>query len=654
MSAREGTVLVTGGSGFIGAHLVAALAGQGRPVRALVRSDEAEARVREAGATETARGDLADLPSLEAAAAGCSLIYHLAGPYRGSASEMHATHTGGTANVLAALEPGARLVYVSSTSVYGWERLWPAGAGTPPRPASAYGEAKVAAENLVRGWPHGSAVIARPTITYGIGDERGMLARVTRLLQRGVRRLPGNGENRVHLLHVDDLTVALLALGDKGEGIFVLGGPEAAPVSRTFGLLAEGAGLPAPSFGLPASALRPVAAAVESAWSAVGLSGEPPISLHSVDVATRDRAYDWSRAADELGWAPQVTLDEGIPPVGRWLASLPAAPSGRGAAASAPQNRVSSVAGNVRSSSLGFDWRAYVTDRDEGLGTVYERFALRDVLREAVDRTGATSILHAPQFGMMGFPGLDTVFLAREGLRVGLLDFDKERLDAVVTEWRSLGLDPEVHLVPGPDPSTWPDQLPVDYDLVFSFAALWWFDDPWAVVDAQTRWARKGLLSCVPNKNVFMRMRARLWHQDLFEQLNENALDARAMTAAGERSGFEAVDTGLFDIPPFPDTSVPLAKVLRAALGRNREEPVAVDGGPDGDEAKAGTWEWSIIPYFHGEQPDLEARIARIARWERFLPGPLAPGLAHHRYVLFVDPTTSRAAASAGAQSADC
>ena len=103
---------------------------------------------------------------------------------------------------------------------------------------------------------------------------------------------------------------------------------------------------------------------------------------------------------------------------------------------------------------------------------------------------------------------------------------------------------------------------------LFSFAALWWFEDPWAVQAALARWADKGVLTCVPNRNVFMRMRARLWHKDLFERLNEDALDAKAATRAAAASGLEAVDTGLFDIPPFPDTSVPLAKLLRARKGK--------------------------------------------------------------------------------------
>jgi hypothetical protein len=253
---------------------------------------------------------------------------------------------------------------------------------------------------------------------------------------------------------------------------------------------------------------------------------------------------------------------------------------------------------------------------------VYERFALRDVLAAAVERTGATSVLHAPAFGMMGFPGLDAVFCARAGLRVGLLDFDAQRLDAVGSQWAELGLEPELHLVDSPDPARWPQRLASDYDMAFSFAALWWFDDPWEVLAAQARWADKGVLCCVPNKNVFMRLRAGLWHKELFRtELNEQALDSRAATAAASGLGLRATGTGLFDIPPFPDTSVPIAKILRG-----------------GRESDGRAWAWSILPHLKGDDPAMEDRVDRLASWERFVPGPLAPALAHHRWHLFEHP----------------
>ncbi|MDQ4098519.1 MAG: SDR family NAD(P)-dependent oxidoreductase, partial [Actinomycetota bacterium] len=399
-------ILVTGGSGFIGQYLVRALVAEGHHVRALARSDEAAAKASAAGAQELARGDLADPESLKAAAAGCDLVYHLAGTYRGSAAELQSSHVAGTARLLRSVEAGSRFVLVSSTSVYGWDQPWPADETMPPHPESAYGSAKLAAERLVLARTKGPSVVVRPTITYGIGDEQGMLARAYDLMRRGIRHFPGKGDNHIHLTHVDDLVAGLLVVGQKGEGVYLMAGPSATPVRDLFRLLAEGAGVPPPTFRIPASLVRPVARGVEAAWRALGRGGEAPLSRHSLDVLTRDRAYAPRRAEEELGWSPRITAEEGIPPVGAWLASRQ--PARKASAAAVASGNATTGAED----ELGFDWRGYVADPDEGLGTVYERFALRDVLQAAVDRTGARSVLHAPLFGIMGFPGLDAVFLA--------------------------------------------------------------------------------------------------------------------------------------------------------------------------------------------------------------------------------------------------
>jgi nucleoside-diphosphate-sugar epimerase len=647
-------ILVTGASGFIGSHLVGALVGAGHEVRALVRSEQGADRVRAAvapagaEAVDVVYGDVRDPDSLRRAAKGCELVHHLAGPYKGSPAELHAAHAEGTANLLGALDTGTRIVLLGSMSVYGWDRDWPADHVTPPRPTSAYGVAKLAAEQLVLGWPDGYSVVARTTIVYGPGDVNGMVARIVRLLKRRLRWFPGPGTNRIHLIHVDDLVAGLPLLHDKASGVFVFGGPEAAPLQRITALLAQGAQLPAPRFGLPAAALRPLAAGLEGTWQALGLDGEPPLTRHSIEVATRDRAFSWARAEAELGWRPEVPLEVGLPAVGAQLAGLePARHGGAGDGATENAESVPARPDSALPSWYGFNWRAYLNDPDEGLGTVYERFALDRVLESAIERTGATSVLHAPAFGMLGVPGLDAIFAARRGLRVGLLDFDRERFEYARSLWSEFGFEPETHLVPGPDPATWPEQLPAEYDLVFSFAALWWFDDPWAVLAAQARWARKGLLVCVPNRNVFMKMRSLLWHRDLFHDLNAEALDGVAIARAAERGGFAKVDEGLFDIPPFPDTSVPLANVLRLALGNRQSKG---SKGKEGGDGGAGPWSWSILPYLRGEDPDLDQRVERLVPFERHMPAAVAPHLAHHRYDLFV-PSPSSASALTATQS---
>ena len=116
-----------------------------------------------------------------------------------------------------------------------------------------------------------------------------------------------------------------------------------------------------------------------------------------------------------------------------------------------------------------------------------------------------------------------------------------------------------------------------------------------------------------------MQLRARLWHRELFRsELNEDALDRGAVAVAASRLGLRSTGTGLFDIPPFPDTSVPIAKILRR-----------------GQASEGQAWTWSILPYLKGEDPGMEDRIARLASWERFVPGAVAPALAHHRWHLF-------------------
>lgn len=181
-----------------------------------------------------------------------------------------------------------------------------------------------------------------------------------------------------------------------------------------------------------------------------------------------------------------------------------------------------------------------------------------------------------------------------------------------------LGLEPELHLVDGPDPATWPECLQKSYDLAFSFAALWWFDDPWAVLAAQARWAGKGVLCCVPNKNVFMQMRARLWHKELSDPSSTSTPStARPPSPRLWASGCVHRDRAVRH-PPFPDTSVPIAKILRR-----------------GQASEGKAWVWSILPYLKGEDVSMEDRITRLASWERFAPRQVAPALAHHRWHLF-------------------
>src|SRR5690606_40804418 len=114
---RMATAFVTGGSGFVGRNLSRALCARGDTVRALARSEAAQATVRAAGA-EPVPGDLEDMAALRRGIAGCDAVYHAAAKVDdfGDPAEFERINVTGTENVLRAAEEagGPRVVHVST------------------------------------------------------------------------------------------------------------------------------------------------------------------------------------------------------------------------------------------------------------------------------------------------------------------------------------------------------------------------------------------------------------------------------------------------------------------------------------------------------------------------------------------------------------
>jgi nucleoside-diphosphate-sugar epimerase len=566
------SVLVTGGTGFIGRAVVDRLQASGLDARVFSRASG---------------GDIRDARAVRAAAVGCNAVIHLAGHYRGSDEEMWRVHAEGTRTLVENVDEGARVVLVSSTSVYGWSQSWPAGADSPTRPVSAYGRAKEAAEARVLGSARVNGVVGRTTIVYGPGDEVGMVPKLRRYLARGWRWFPGDGRNRVHLTHVDDVVDGLVRLLDGGTGTYLFAGPEPTPIADVIGALATSLGRRPPIFvgSTTGRALRLV----------------PPLR-HQVEVLTVDRAFDATRARHDLGWTPTVDTIESL----------------SRAAVGAPMVEVAHEPGPP--------WREVVEHHDEGLGSVYERFVLSDVIDDAMARTASTSVLHAPAFGMTGVPGLDLSFQAQRGVTVGLLDVVPDRVDAVRKAWAEIGLDePATSLAPWPSTSEWVELgEPDSWDRVVSFAALWWCENPVEVLRASARWASKGVLCCVPNRNVFWALRSRLWHSDMFRTLRLDVCDPAVLRSLAAEAGLRVEHEWLFDVPPFPDTAVSIKELLPFLFRGDRSE--------DGDDA----WRWSVVPYLRGDDPELPARLGRIGFLEGRLKGPPRRWFAHHRGYLLV------------------
>jgi nucleoside-diphosphate-sugar epimerase len=202
---------VTGGTGFVGAHLVQALRARGDQVTCLVRNP---AKAQALGWTDVrlVRGDLDDAAALRDGCAGAEVIYHLAGRISArDLDEFMRANRDGTANVLeaAAQGPPRRFVLVSSLAAAGpTVPGQPIDETRPPSPVTPYGQSKLAAELLVRAMA-GSWTIVRPPTVYGEWDRE--VLKVFKLARAGLAPVFGDGSQELSVIYAGDLAAALVA-----------------------------------------------------------------------------------------------------------------------------------------------------------------------------------------------------------------------------------------------------------------------------------------------------------------------------------------------------------------------------------------------------------------------------------------------------------
>ena len=214
-------VLVTGGSGFIGSHLVKALAARGDEVACLVRKTSDVAELQALG-VRLIQGDITDLPSLKAAIAGQEVVYQLAGCLRASHIEQffHVNEEGArnVARACAEQPTPPVLVAVSSLAAAGptiGDR--PRRESDPPAPASNYGRSKRAGEQAMEQFAAKVPVtIVQPAIVFGEADPqmRAVFRAVARL---GIHVVPGLIPHYFSLIHADDLVNLLILAAQRGR-----------------------------------------------------------------------------------------------------------------------------------------------------------------------------------------------------------------------------------------------------------------------------------------------------------------------------------------------------------------------------------------------------------------------------------------------------
>src|SRR5919107_2673510 len=319
-------VLITGGTGFVGAHLGRRLLAQGHRVISLDKNPGLfDEELRSKGAT-LLTGSVTDAEDVNRAMAGCDLVYHLASPF-GDILQPDAAYwdieVNGTRNVLAAAERLGvrRVVHCSTQGVHGIITDPPGDEDSPiaPRDYYCYSKAegeKVCQEFIARGM---DIVIVRPTSVYGPGDIRGWL-KLYRMTSRGWFLMIGSGKTLNHPVYVENLVDLFELCGSSpaAKGRVYLGGDDEAV---TLDQLVREVGA---AVGSNVRIIRfPWYGAAWFAASAVEVVSKtfrikPPVFRRRLSWFKTNRSFRIDRAKQELGYRPRVRLSEGLARTAYW------------------------------------------------------------------------------------------------------------------------------------------------------------------------------------------------------------------------------------------------------------------------------------------------------------------------------------------------
>jgi NADH dehydrogenase len=281
-------ILVTGGTGFVGSHLIRRMRQEGLPVRALVRYSDKARALKDLG-VDVVKGDVSDTASLEKATTGVERIIHLVGIIQEApGATFQGVHVDGTRNLLeAAGKSNVRHFFYQSAL------------GARPNAKSGYHKTKWAAEELVRASGI-SYTILRPSLIYGAGDQ------FTIRLSQMIRFSPflpviGSGRSKIQPIFIDDVVTCIVKAVTSDcclNELYEIGGPDQLTYEEVTVAIADAMGVKRPILHLPLFFMKSVATALKAVLP------KPPVTADQLIMLQEDTICSMRDIRDAFGIEP--------------------------------------------------------------------------------------------------------------------------------------------------------------------------------------------------------------------------------------------------------------------------------------------------------------------------------------------------------------
>jgi dihydroflavonol-4-reductase len=325
-------IFVTGANGFIGKHLVAALAKKAFDVTALVRKKEDVAKLKKLGAKKVVVGDISNPKAFSKELNACHTLVHLAALRSNWMPEKEFNRV--NSDVLNGLLKEAKkirhVIITSSVYVHGVHKDLPINENSSLNAKDMYGKSKIRAEEITRDATSKTKVpytIIRPAIVYGPEDnESGMVMKMITLVKNKKLPIIGDGKNTLHLIYIDDLIDGYIKAIQKGgrDETYILAGEKSIQLSSLANLVKKELQIEYTFPHLPKTPIYVLSFVVEKIFL-VGLKmapslfkKEPPLLPTKVETLSFNWQYDISKSNKDLHFRPKVNYNHGIKKTVSW------------------------------------------------------------------------------------------------------------------------------------------------------------------------------------------------------------------------------------------------------------------------------------------------------------------------------------------------